>query len=101
LVVVVRANLGYARTDALLRPMDQDARVWALADLDAIEQEITVFGLRAGRTLAPQPGPGYGSPGARPGGGRGRLIIRVARFAASTRHRTGHGVSPWWTSTLW
>jgi hypothetical protein len=45
-LVVLRAHLGYARAEALLRPMDPDARVGELADIDAIEQEITVSGLR-------------------------------------------------------
>ena len=55
-LVTLRAHLEYARAETLLRPMDPDTRAGELADIDteieAIEQEITVSGLR-GRTAPP------------------------------------------------
>jgi hypothetical protein len=56
-LVVLRAHLEYARAETMLRPMDPDTRAKELADIDAeveaIEQEITLTGLR-GRPAPPR-----------------------------------------------
>jgi hypothetical protein len=55
-LVTLRAHLEYTRAETLLRPTDPDTRAGELADIDteieAIEQEITLSGLR-GRTAPP------------------------------------------------
>jgi hypothetical protein len=49
-LVVLRAHLEYARAETLHRPMDPDTRAGELADIDAeitaLEEEITLTGLR-------------------------------------------------------
>jgi len=57
---VLRAHLEYARAETLLRPMNPDTRTAEIADIDAeieaLEQEITLTGLR-GRTAPPHDRP--------------------------------------------
>lgn len=52
-LVALRAHLEYARAETMIRPLDPDARAGELADIDAeieaLEEEITLAGLR-GRT---------------------------------------------------